>query len=367
LDKVILYLIGTFFVVSAIDYALGCPFKLGQKFEEGIKTMGPLGLGMIGILSLAPVLSNVLSKVIMPISEALGIDPSIVPAMFFAVDMGGFQMSSNIYISKEIGLFAGVVVASTIGTVISFTIPVAMGIIEDGDKEYFFKGVLIGTISLPIGCIVAGIFQGLKLNILLWNMIPIFIISLILSVSLLLIPKRIIKILNIFGKLIVALSIIGLILQGIDILFGYKIINGLAPFSEVASIIVKISIVLSGAYPMIYIIKRLFSSSLEKIGGKFGLNAEAVSGIIGNLASNLLIFGIYKEMNPKGKVVAAAFSVSGAFVFGGQFGFVSGLAPEMLGSFMIAKLIAGIISIILASWIYEREVLICQLGRELKI
>lgn len=358
---------GVFFVISAVDYVFGSHYKLGQKFEEGIKTMGPLGLGMMGILSLAPVLSNVLSKVIMPISEALNIDPSIVPAMFFAVDMGGFQMSSDLSISKDIGLFAGVVVASTIGTVISFTIPVAMSIIEEGDIEYFFKGVLIGTISLPIGCLAAGIFLGLKLNILLWNIMPTFVVSLMLSVSLLLIPKGIIKVLNIFGKIIVALSIGGLILQGIDILFGYKIINNLAPFSEVSFIIVKISIVLSGAYPMIYMINRLFGSNLEKIADRFGLNKEAVSGLIGNLASNLLIFGIYKEMNPKGKVVAAAFSVSGAFVIGGQFGFVSGLAPQMLGSFMLAKIIAGIISIVLASWIYEREVLACQLGKELKI
>ena len=60
-------------------------------------------------------------------------------------------------------------------------------------------------------------------------------------------------------------------------------------------------------------------------------------------------------MDPKGKVICTAFAVSGAFVFGGQFGFVSGIAPEMLGAFIISKIIAGIISIILALWLYERE------------
>ncbi|MGE7921259.1 ethanolamine utilization protein EutH [Viridibacillus sp. NPDC093762] len=73
------------------------------------------------------------------------------------------------------------------------------------------------------------------------------------------------------------------------------------------------------------------------------------------MASNLLIFGTFKEMNPKGKVVCTAFGVSGAFVFGGQFGFVSGVAPEMLGAIIISKLTAGIIKIVLAAWLYDRE------------
>lgn len=34
---------------------------------------------------------------------------------------------------------------------------------------------------------------------------------------------------------------------------------------------------------------------------------------------------------------------------------VSGLAPEMIGAFIISKLMAGIISIVLAVWLYERE------------
>jgi len=34
---------------------------------------------------------------------------------------------------------------------------------------------------------------------------------------------------------------------------------------------------------------------------------------------------------------------------------VSGIAHEMLGEFIISKLTAGIISIVLAAWLYEHE------------
>jgi len=41
MDKIIAYIIGTFFVIGAVDYILGSPLKLGGKFEEDIRTMGP--------------------------------------------------------------------------------------------------------------------------------------------------------------------------------------------------------------------------------------------------------------------------------------------------------------------------------------
>lgn len=40
MDKFVLYLIGSFFIIRAIDYITGNHLKLGEKFEEGIKTMG---------------------------------------------------------------------------------------------------------------------------------------------------------------------------------------------------------------------------------------------------------------------------------------------------------------------------------------
>lgn len=77
---------------------------------------------------------------------------------------------------------------------------------------------------------------------------------------------------------------------------------------------------------MLALINRIFKNSFEEIGEKLGINSASVAGILGSLASNLLVFGTFKEMNPKGKVVCTAFGISGAFVFGGQFGFVSGVA-----------------------------------------
>lgn len=355
MDKFVLYIIGTFFILGGIDYIVGSPLKIGGKFEEGIKTMGALGLGMIGIYSLAPILSNVLASVIVPVSKVLGLDPSIIPSVFLAVDMGGFQIAEELASTKEMGLFSGTIIASTLGATISFSIPVAIGMISKEDEGYFSKGVMIGITSIPFGCLVAGIWSKISIGTLIWNLLPIFIFSILLGIGLLKFHNVLMKGFNIFGKLIMALSVLGLLLQGVEAIFQIKVISGLAPLSESTYIVGKIAFVLAGAYPMLEVINRIFKDGIEKIGEKFGINSFSVAGILGNLASNLLIFGTYEKMDPKGKVICTAFAVSGAFVFGGQFGFVSGIAPEMLGAFIISKIIAGIISIIISLWLYERE------------
>lgn len=355
MDKIILYLIGAFFLIGGFDYILGCPLKLGEKFQEGIKAMGALGFGMIGIYSLAPILSGFISTAIIPLCKLFHFDPSIFPSALLAVDMGGYQIAGKLALTKQMGLFSGIIIASTLGATISFSIPVALGLLSKEDEIYFSKGVMIGIITIPAGCLAAGLWQGINFSALIWNLVPILIFAVALAIGILKIPDILMKAFNIFGKLIMGLSVIGLMLQGVLILFGIKIISGLAPFSEAAFIVGKISLVLAGAYPMMSLITRIFKNSFEKIGKKIKVNSASAAGIIGGLANNLLIFGTYKEMDPKGKVVCTAFAVSGAFVFGGQFGFVSGVAPEMLGGFVIAKFTSGILSIVLALWIYEHE------------
>lgn len=348
MDKLIIYFIGVFFVIGGIDYILGNPLKLGTKFEEGIKTMGPLAIGMIGIYSLSPIISKTLSIVIAPACRIINLDPSVMPSALMAVDMGGYQIASRLALTKEMGSFTGIIIASSLGATVSFTIPVAMGIISKEDEKYFSKGIMIGITSIPLGCLAAGLWQKINISILVWNLMPVFIFTIILGIGLLKIPDILMKVFNVFGRFIIGLSVIGLLFQGIYMIFGIQIMPGLLPLSESVLIVAKISFILGGAYPMLEIIKRIFKGSLEKAGKKFDIDSSTAAGILGCLASNLVAFGMYKEMSPKGKVVCTAFGVGGAFVFGGQFGFVSGIAPEMLGAFIISKFTAGIISIILA-------------------
>lgn len=341
--------------MGGLDYAFGKKFKVGIKFEEGIKAMGALGLGMIGIYSLAPVFTKILSPGFKWLSSISHIDASIFTSMLFATDMGGYQMANALAANKQMALFSGIVLASSFGTTISFTIPLALGVIEKEDQKYFSQGVMAGLISIPVGVFAAGISQGINVIVLLRNTAPILVFAILLAIGLVKIPNKLIKGFSVVGRVIVILSIVGLLLQGVNSILGIKLIKDLAPFNETMTIVGKISFVLAGAFPMVSVINHVFKNSLTKIGRKVGINSIAIAALLGNLANNILIFSNYKFLNPKGKVLCTACGVSIAFVFGGQLGFVSALEPEMMTPFIISKFVAGLVSIFLASWIFDRD------------
>lgn len=353
MDKLIIYLIGTFFIIGAADYLFGNKLGLGVKFEEGIKAMGGLAIGMIGIYSLSPIISKILMKFLYPISNYCGFDSSIFPASFLAIDMGGYNMSVQLAGSKKMGLFSGIIIASSMGATLSFSIPIALGMISKEDEAYFSKGTMIGIITIPVGCFVAGLLCKLNLVLLIWNLLPLIIFDIILTYLLLKCTKTAMKVFNIFGRLIMLLSIVGLAVEGVNSIFGITFIKGLAPLSESSIIVLRIALVLAGAYTMLEVINKIFKTKLKVIANRYDLDIISILALIGNLASNLLVFSNLNKMNPKGKLICTAFAISGAFVFGGQLGFVSAMAPNMILPFVTSKLVSGIISIFAAAALYR--------------
>lgn len=354
MDKIILYIITGFFIIGALDYAFGDKLKIGQKFNEGISTMGPMFLAIAGIYSLTPVMAKILSSIFMPVSKALSLDPSLFPSMILAIDMGGYSLSETMALSSDMKLFSGVLLASTLGTLVSFTLPVAMSIIDKKDVESFIKGTLAGIITIPIVCFIGGVLQGINMKVLLWNLTPVLIITILIIISMKICCDKLVKVLAIIGKCITYIGMVGLVLQGINIITGSIIVPNLVEPQEVVFVAGKMALVLAGAYPMISVISRVFHKAFRIIGRKLGADSTAVVGILGGLASNLLIFTTLKDMKEDGKIIACAFAVGGAFIFGGQLGFVSSKAPEILGIFIIVKLLAGIIAIAFAEILFIR-------------
>ena len=85
------------------------------------------------------------------------------------------------------------------------------------------------------------------------------------------------------------------------------------------------------------------------------MSANTLSAVIGNLASNILVWGKLKEMDGKGKVLCSSLAVSSAFVLGGQFAYVASVAPSAVGPFLIAKISSGLFSVLLAFFFLSRS------------
>ena len=58
-----------------------------------------------------------------------------------------------------------------------------------------------------------------------------------------------------------------------------------------------------------------------------------------------------EKMDEKGKLMNVAFAVSGAFVIGGHLGFTASVEADYIFPMMLAKLVSGIISVLIAFYV----------------
>ena len=367
INSVIMLIMMIFMLVGAIDKIRGNKLGYGEKFEDGFNAMGGLAMSMAGVVAAAPVLSMLLGPILKPIYGIFGASPAMFSTTLLACDMGGYPLAMQLAGDDiAIGNFAGLILGTMMGPTIVFTIPVALGIIKKEDRGYLGAGVLAGMITIPIGCIVGGLMMNtlapeyhLSIITIIQNLIPVIIIAALIVIGLWCAPGPMIKGFNVFGTgvtiVITALTAIAVFEQITGIMFPVFHImvenpaDGSRGLDSGLLVCGQIAIVLIGAFPMVEWITRTFGKALEKIGAALGMNEQGSAGMVANLANNIAMFNIMGEMNPKGKLLNVAFSVSAAFVFGDHLGFTAGNNADMIFPVIVGKLVAGVTAIIVAN------------------
>ena len=347
-DRLLIALMAVFAVLGAADRIAGNRFGIGQEFESGILAMGSLALAMVGIVCLAPVLAAVLRPVVVPVFHLLGADAAMFAGSVLACDMGGGVLARELTEDPQAAALGGVIVGSMLGATVVFTIPVAMGILQEEDRPYMAKGVLCGIVTIPVGVLVGGLVAGFPVGMVLRNLIPIVLLAILIALGLWKAEKKMIEGFAIFGKGVVAVITVGLAAAIVKALTGAALIPGMADISEGFQTVGSIAIVLAGAFPLVAVVTRLLQKPLLAVGKKLGINDAAAAGLIASLANSIATFGMVKDMNPRGKVVNVAFAVSAAFVFGDHLGFTAGFAPELLPAMIAGKLAGGISAVAVA-------------------
>jgi len=364
-NMVIVFIMMIFMIVGAIDRIRGNKLGYGEQFEEGFMAMGPLALAMVGVVSLAPVLRIVLQPIIAPAYEFLGASPAMFATTLLANDMGGYPLAMQLAAGDEvIGNYAGLILGAMMGPTIVFTIPVALSIIKEKHRPFLASGVLVGLITIPLGCIAGAAVMNLtpyKINmgVALMNLIPVIIIAALIAVGLWFKPIAMMNGFLKFGKGLTVLITIGTAIAVFQYLteIRFPLFNvmvepdadGIIPLEDGIMIIGAIAIMLIGAFPMVKWIKKTFSKPLMSVGKTLGMNEQGSAGIIATLANNIAMFNIFNKIDGKGKILNVAFAVSAAFVFGDHLGFTAGVNSEMIFPMIIGKLVAGITALILAN------------------
>ena len=354
-DRLLIALMALFAGVGAVDRIWGNRLGLGREFESGIEAMGSLALAMVGIVCLAPVLAAVLRPVVVPVFRLLGADPAMFAGSILACDMGGGPLARELTDNPQAADLGGVITGSMLGATIVFTIPVALGILKEEDRPYLAKGILCGMVTIPVGVLAAGLTAGFPIGMVARNLVPIVLLAGLIALGLWLAEGKMVRGFAVFGKIVVAVITIGLAAAVIQALTGFALIPGMVDISEGFQTVGTIAIVLSGAFPLVFVVTKLLRKPLMAVGKILGINDTAAAGLIASLANSIATFGMVKDMNPRGKVVNIAFAVSAAFVFGDHLGFTAGFAPELLTAVIVGKLVGGISAVGLALLLTRKE------------
>ena len=346
--EILIAVMAAFAALGALDRIAGNRFGLGKEFEEGVLAMGSLAMAMLGIIALAPVLANLLRPLVVPVFSFLGADPAMFAGTLLACDMGGGALARELTADPQAALLGGVICGSMLGATVVFTIPVAMGILDEEDRPAMAKGILCGVVTIPVGILVGGLVAGFPIGMVLRNLTPTVIIAALIAFGLWKAEKAMIKGFSIFGKGVVALITLGLAAAIVEGLTGFAVIPGMANVEEGFLTVGEIAIVLASAFPLVAVVTRLLKKPLLKLGGILGINDFAAAGLVASLANSIATFGMVRDMDYRGKVVNIAFAVSAAFVFGDHLGFAAGFAPEILPAMILGKLAGGISAVAVA-------------------
>ncbi|WP_416149077.1 ethanolamine utilization protein EutH [Salipaludibacillus sp. HK11] len=337
-----------FIFVGILDKIRGNRKGYGQAFDEGFQAMGPLALVMVGMITISPVLANILRPLVSPLFIAVGADPAMFPGMLLAIDMGGYPLAVELAESREAALFSGVILSTMLGPTFVFTVPVALGFINKNDYSILAKGIMIGLIPIPLGAFLAGLIAGFPVTFLIVQLIPVLLFVTVIISGLIWLDKIMISIFVFTGKAVMASVSIIIGIVAIHELTGVELIQGLTPFRESIEIVGLIVLALAGAFPLVYFLKERIIPLFQPLIRKTGISDLAWLGFVSSLAHSIPMYKKLHELDERGKLMNIAFSVSGAFVIGGHLGFTAALEPNMVVPMMVGKVSAGILAIVTA-------------------
>lgn len=378
----VLYIIMACAVVGAFAAIYDADKGLGKEFMEGIHATGYIFVPAAGIMASIPYLTIVIEKVFGPFFNGLGADPALAATMIIASDMGGYHLASALAASKE-ALIMALITGFMGGATIVFSIPMGLAMLDKRDHKYMALGIMSGILTIPFGVLIASVLLvisepsvrevvatngeatyllALGLGDIFANLLPIIIFVVALAAGLRFLPDLMIKGFIGFGRGLDALIKLVLVFSIVEYFTGvFTLVLGGWGFDPIIADAEDqtraletagyIGIMLAGAFPMVYLLRKYFGGPLEAMGSKIGLSAEGSAGMLATIANILAMFRLVRLMPPKDKVINISFAVCAAFLLGDHLSFTANFQPTIIVPVLIGKLLAGFCAVGLAYWL----------------
>ena len=145
-----------------------------------------------------------------------------------------------------------------------------------------------------------------------------------------------------------AVALLGLLCGAVESFFHITLIPGQGKLEEAFPVIGNISVFLAGAFPMIAVIRKVFSDALGHAARLFHTERIGISALILSLANSLAAIMLLRDMDDQGRLVNVAFLTSAGCMLGDHLAFTSQVAPEMCAAVTAGKLAGGIAALCVA-------------------
>lgn len=382
IGTVIVYIIMICAVLGAFASIKNSEEGLGKEFMSGLHAIGHIFIPAAGIMASIPYLTWFINKFVSPMFESIGADPAIAATTILASDMGGYQLAGALMTSHE-GWIMALIVGYMAGATIVFSIPMGLAMLDKRDHKYMALGVMSGILTIPIGALISTVLVVLfntevrdvisttsdstyefviSYGQILLNLLPLFIFVVIMAAGLKFFPRGMISGFMVFGRVMDAAIKIVLVFSIVEIFTGlFSTLFGAWGFDPIMAdekdqfraleTAGYIGIMLAGAFPMVYLLRKYAGKPLEAGGRKIGLSSAGSAGILATMANILAMFSLVRYMRPKDKVINIAFAVCAAFLLGDHLSFTANFQPTIILPVIIGKLSAGILAIAIAYWL----------------
>lgn len=378
LGQIILYTIICCSIIGCIASIFKPYSPLAKQYLSGFYAIGHIFVAIAGIFAIIPHLVGMLEKFIVPFYKSTLLEPSLAITSILAVDMGGYQVAMQVCENYE-GFVMAMFVGYMSGATIVFSIPIGLRILDASLHKDFALGIMIGFLSIPFGvfvsCLVVMLFpisiresvatQGVGTYTLafdifyvLYNLMPLLIFSLTISLGLYFAKEIMIKLFRIFGYIIDIWGKLFLALFLIEHFSGFFSNQfGTFPFDAVFADSVDsvraleiagyTGLMLSGAFVLCHLLNA-FLESKRAFFARFGSDVTLIGGIMA-CSSNILVgYPMLPQMKSETRIKVIAFSVCGGFLLGDHLSFSANFQPNLIVAVSIGKIAGGILSLYLA-------------------
>lgn len=327
-----------------------------EEFDKGLALMGPMALSIVGVYCIGITAVQANAQSIADLAESLPFDASVLIGSILATDLGGYAISKNVASTPLLGLFSGVIVASSLGCAVSFQLPVSLATIPKEEVDPMMNGLLLGIITIPFGLLAGGIMLGLTVSELAVNIAPVALLCFLLALAFVKAAKATMMVMSFVGYSIRAVSFVmfAAVIAGLFVP-AWRIAD-MALISEILVILAKMTAVVCGSMVLSRLAIMYCKRPIGWMSRKLDINEKSVMGLLLSLTTSLSMLPLFSQMDRRGKAMNAAFTVSGAYVLGGQLAFISSVeGPDVVSIYMISKLAGGVCALIAAALFTSSE------------